>query len=122
MERRDRRGEDPDKIIRRAYQDVLGRDPDAGGLRQYRSRIMDDRWSEEQVRESLRSSPEFREKITMTQEKAEAIVRAAYQAVLKREPDAAGSRGYINSVLRDKWSQQDVERELRKSDEFRNRR
>ena len=119
---RDRRGEDPDKIIRRAYQDVLGRDPDQGGFRQYRSRIIEDHWTEEQVRESLRSSPEFREKVTMTREKAEAIVRAAYQAVLKREPDPGGSQGYVNSVLRDKWSQQDVERELRKSPEARERR
>ena len=84
--------------------------------------ILDDRWTEEQVRESLRSSPEFREKVTMTREKAEAIVRNAYLAVLKREPDAAGSQGYINSVLRDKWSQEDVERELRKSPEARERR
>lgn len=118
---RDRRGEDPDRIIRRAYQDVLGREPDAGGLRQYRSRIIDDDWSEEQIRESLRNSPEYREKTTMTRAKAEQIVRNAYLAVLKREPDAAGSQGYINSVLRDNWSQQDVERELRKSPEFRER-
>jgi len=115
------RGEDPDKIIRRAYQDVLGRDPDAGGLRQYRSRIIDDDWTEAQVRESLRSSPEYREKITMTRAKAAEIVRRAYQAVLKRDPDAA-AEGYINRVFRDRWSQEDVERELRKSPEFRDRR
>jgi hypothetical protein len=42
--------------------------------------------------------------------------------VLKREPDAAGSQGFINSVLRDNWSQEDVERALRNSEEFRNRR
>ena len=118
---RDRKGEDPDRIIRRAYQDVLGRDADAGGLRQYRSRIIDDGWSEEQVRESLRNSPEYREKTTMTRAKAEAIVRSAYLAILKREPDAAGSQGFINSVMRDNWSQQDVERELRKSPEARGR-
>ena len=118
---RDRRAEDPDRIIRRAYQDVLGRDPDEGGLRQYRSRIIDDGWTEGQVRESLRNSPEYRDKITMTRAKAEDIVRRAYLAVLKREPDAAGSEGYIVSVMRDNWSQQDVERELRKSSEFRDR-
>jgi hypothetical protein len=122
--RDDRRpqGQDVDRIITRAYQDVLGRDPDQGGFRQYRSRIIDDGWTEEQVRNSLRTSPEYREKTTMTRAKAEAIVRSAYLAVLKREPDAAGSQGYVTSVLRDNWSQQDVERELRKSDEFRNRR
>jgi Peptidase inhibitor family I36 len=117
-DQRDRRSDDADRIVRRAYQDVLGRDPDAAGLRQYRSRIIDDGWTEEQVRESLRSSPEYREKTTMTRAKAEDVVRRAYLAVLKREPDA-GSAGYVNRVLRDKWSQEDVERELRKSSEFR---
>ena len=47
-------------------------------------------------------------------------MRRAYLSVLKREPDA-GSQGYVDRVLRDQWSQADVERELRKSDEYRNR-
>jgi uncharacterized protein HemY len=89
-------------------------------MRLYRSRIIDDEWTEQDVREALRKSPEFREKNTMTRAKAEDIVRRAYLAVLRREPDAAGSAGYVNSVLRDKWTQQDVERELRRSPEFRN--
>ena len=84
--------------------------------------MIDDGWSETQIRESLRSSPEYRERTTMTREKAEEIVRRAYLNVLKREPDAAGSQGFIVRVMRDNWSQQDVERELQKSDEFRNRR
>jgi peptidase inhibitor family I36 len=113
-------GEDPDRIIRRAYEDVLDREPDPAGLRLYRSRIIDDGWSERQVRDALRSSPEYREKNTMTRQKAEEIVRQAYLSVLNREPDA-GSRSYVDKVLHDKWTQQDVERELRKSPEYRNR-
>ena len=54
-------------------------------------------------------------------ELAQEIVRRAYLSVLRREPDAA-AEGYVNGVWRDNWSQQDVERELRRSDEFRNRR
>jgi hypothetical protein len=119
---RDRRGPSPadvDRIVRRAYQDVLGRDPDEGGLRQYRSRIIDDRWTEEQVRESLRNSPEYREKTTMTRPKAQDIVRKAYLSTLKREPDPGGAEAYIQHVLRDNWSQDDVERDLRRSPEYR---
>jgi hypothetical protein len=58
--------------------------------------------------------------MTMTPAKAEEIVRRAYQNVLKRDPDA-GARSYVNKVLRDKWTQGDVERELRKSPEYRKR-
>jgi hypothetical protein len=109
----------PELIVRRAYQDILERDPDPAGMRLYRSRIIDDEWTEQDVREALRKSPEFREKNTMTRAKAEDVVRRAYLAVLRREPDTTGSAGYVNSVLRDKWTQQDVERELRRSPEFR---
>ncbi|HET9317493.1 MAG TPA: peptidase inhibitor family I36 protein [Vicinamibacteria bacterium] len=112
---------DPDQIIRRAYRDLLDRDPDSAGLRLYRSRILDDDWSEAQVREAIRSSPEYRQKSTMTRPKAEEIVRSAYLSVLGREPDS-GSRSYVDKVMRDNWTRQDVERELRKSPEYRNKR
>jgi hypothetical protein len=112
---------DADRAIRRAYEDILNRQPDAEGLRLYRSRMLDDGWSESQVREALRSSPEYREKSVMTYAKAQDIVRRAYLAVLRREPDA-GSQGYVERVMRERWTQQDVERELRKSSEYRERR
>ena len=111
---------DADRIVRRAYEDILERQPDTDGLRLYRSRIIDDGWSEEDVREALRKSPEYREKNTMTRPKAEEIVRRAYLSVLNREPDA-GSRTYVDKVLRDKWTEQDVARELRKSPEYRDK-
>lgn len=57
----------------------------------------------------------------VTRAEAEEIVRRAYQNVLGRDPDA-GARGYVDRVLRDRWSQSDVERELRRSPEYRNRR
>lgn len=111
--------QNPDAIVRRAYQDILERDPDPVGMRTYRIHIIDDGWTEQEVRDALRRSPEYREKNTMTRAKAEEIVRQAYLAVFKREPDQ-GSQGYVNRVLRDKWTQQDVERELRRSPEYRN--
>jgi hypothetical protein len=113
-----RPGEDADRIIQRAYKDVLDREPDQSGMRLYRQRIIDDGWTEQQVRESLRNSPEYRERTTMTPAKAQEIVRRAYQSVLRREPDP-GSRGYVDKVLRDHWTQADVERELRNSPEYR---
>ena len=112
--------DNPDRIVRRAYQDILDREPDTAGLRLYRSRIIDDNWSEEQVRDALRRSPEYRDRTTMTRARAEEIVRRAYLSVLNREPDPAG-RGYVDRVLRDNWTEEDVARELRRSPEFRNR-
>jgi hypothetical protein len=114
------RAEDVDRIVRRAYQDLLEREPDPTGMRLYRSRMLDEGWTEAQVRESIRDSREYRERSTMTYARAQEIVRRAYLAILRREPDPA-SRGYVDRVMKDHWSQQDVERELRKSPEYRNK-
>lgn len=57
----------------------------------------------------------------VTREQAEEIVRRAYRSTLGRDPDS-GARGYVDRVMRDRWTQGDVERELRKSSEYRTRR
>jgi len=103
-------------IVRRAYQDVLNREPDPEGLRVYRSHVIDDRWNEDQVRNDLRRSAEYRNRANITRERAAEMTRE--RAVLNREPDA-GSQGYVDRVLRDKWTEQDVARELRNSAEYR---
>jgi hypothetical protein len=112
---------EPDAIVRRAYQDILGREPDSEGLRTYRSYIIDNGWTEQQVRDALRKSAEYAQRGQMTPARAQDVVRRAYLAVFNREPDPA-SRAYVDHVLRDGWSQQDVERALRNSAEYRNRR
>jgi TorA maturation chaperone TorD len=120
-EHAERSAESADKIVRRAYQDVLGRDPDTNGLYASRNQILNQGWDEYDVREALRKSPEYRQKNAMTREQAEQVVRRAYLSVLGREPDPA-SRGYVDRVLRDHWGEGDVARELRNSDEYRNKR
>jgi hypothetical protein len=42
-------------------------------------------------------------------------------SVLGREPDAAGLRDYTRRVVRDGWTERDVVRSLRASDEYRYR-
>ena len=54
----------------------------------------------------------------MTRERATEVVRRAYISVLNREPDAA-AEGYIEQVMREGWTEEDVARELRRSPEFR---
>ena len=109
--------QDAETIVRRAYQDILERDPDPAGMRLYRSHLIDNGWTEQQLRIDLRLSPEYHERNTMTPMRAEEMVRRVYLAVLKREPDQ-GSRGYVISVLRDGWTQPDLEHELRQSPEY----
>jgi TorA maturation chaperone TorD len=107
-----------DRMIRRAYQDILGRDPDAAGLRTYRSNVIDRNWSEKQVRDALRNSPEAK---ANSSEAADRIVKRAYNAVLGRDPDTSGLYSYRNQVERHGWDQHDVEDALRNSPEYRSK-
>ena len=110
-----------DQMITRAYQDVLGRDPDTRGMADFRREVRSKRMNEADVRTALRNSPEYRERNTMTEAKAREVVARAYRSVLGREPDP-GADVYVRKVWREKWTERDVANELRKSDEYRNRR
>ena len=50
-----------DRLIKRAYLDVLGREPDPSGLRTYRKNLLKRQWTEGDVRDSLRKSAEYRD-------------------------------------------------------------
>ena len=110
-------------MVRRAYQSVLKREPDASGMREYKARILNDRWTEQQVVSALRSSPERHEVVrgqrAISDAEATEMVRRAYQSVLNREPDAGGLRDYKARVMNDHWSEQQLVNALRNSDEYR---
>jgi hypothetical protein len=57
----------------------------------------------------------------MSTQQAQAIVRQAYLTVLGREPDS-GSRVYVDRLMNDGWSREQVEEQLRNSSEYRRRR
>jgi hypothetical protein len=132
---------DAERVVRRAYRDVLRREPDASGLRQYTRAMLYDNWTEADVRRSLLNSDEYARRGLrgvahssyrnaygtypnryLSTGAAESVVRNAYRSVLGREPDAVGMRDYTNRILRNGWTERDVVRALRSSDEYRNRR
>jgi hypothetical protein len=95
------------------------------------NRQRDERWGDQERsprggtgaydRERQRGSGSYGSDRSMTRDQAQAVVRSAYQSVLGREPDPASS-GYIDRVVNDHWSQQQIENELRNSEEYRQKR
>jgi hypothetical protein len=120
-DRRDGRGEGETararEIVRRAYLSVLRREPDAGA-ESWVETVIRNHWAQDDVERELRKSPEYRDKFELTRPKAQEIVRRAYLNVLKREPDP-GAGNWVDTVLRNHWTQDDLERELKKSAEYR---
>jgi hypothetical protein len=119
------RNSSADRIVRRAYQDVLHRDPDPAGLEQYRRNIVERGWDEQDVRTALRRSPESRGqvgRVSLTGEaQAADMVRRAYRSVLNREPDDVGLRDYTAKVVQEHWTERQIMDELRRSDEYRSK-
>ncbi len=56
------RREGADRIIRRAYEDLLRREPDEKGLRDYRKSLIEQDWTEVDVRDSIKRGDEYRRK------------------------------------------------------------
>jgi hypothetical protein len=109
--------QEAERIVHNAYRQVLGREPDPGS-RPWVDKVLNDHWTEQDVVRALRDSDEYKRRGSMTREEAERIVRRAYLAVLEREPDP-GSRPWVDKVLNEHWTVEDVARALRDSDEYR---
>lgn len=103
---------DYDLVIRRAYQDILERDPDERGLRHFRSMMIDRHWSEAQVRDNLRRSDEYRAVVERT-------VARAYRELLRREPDPTGLAGYRRAIIERRWTENQVRADIMRSAEYR---
>jgi|RhiMethySRZTD1v2_1073278.scaffolds.fasta_scaffold100287_2 hypothetical protein len=50
------------QVVAQAYRDILRREPDASGLRQYTNAMLNEGWSERDVRRSLANSREYQER------------------------------------------------------------
>lgn len=55
----------------------------------------------------------------MSAREAETMVQRTYRSVLRRDPDAEGLRSWTQQVMRNNWTQSELERAFRQSDEFR---
>lgn len=106
---------DCDRVIGRAYKDLLGRAPDESGLRNYRGLMIDQGWTEKMVRQHIQHGEEFRI------EGADRIIRRAYLDVLGREADPSGLKHFRRAILDKEWTEGDVRDDLRRSEEYRNK-
>lgn len=101
---------DAERAVRAAYRDFLGREADPEGLRFYSGRLLDAGWSDEQLKDVFRRSPEFKERDLA------AIIRRVYHDELGREPDPSGIAAYTRGLGRG-MTESEFRAELRRSRE-----
>jgi hypothetical protein len=114
-------GFDTDAVITRAYEDILAREPDQASRQSHRRHIMQEGWSEQDVRQALRQSPEYGSRANRTAS-ADRIIGRAYQDVLNRQPDPGGLNTYRRFIIEEGWDEQDLRQVLLRSDEYRGQR
>jgi len=101
-----------DEAIGQAYQEVLGREPDAKGLAHYRAKWRDG-WTQGQIRDDLRRSAEGRENYIRN------TITRAYREVLGREPDPSGYAIYAKAMRERGYTDREVRAALKSGDEYR---
>lgn len=106
---------DYDRVIRHAYLDILEREPDPAGLRNYRDRMRKEGWTEDRLRAALRDSTEFRSTVVNN------IITRSYRDILGRAPDANGLENYRYKIIVRGWSEEGLRNTLLKSAEYRDR-
>jgi hypothetical protein len=101
----------PEKIITQAYRDLLERDPDPDGMRNYRRRMIERGWTAGDVRDAIRASDEYRIK------EADVIIDRAFDDLLERPPTAAERDEYRRRLLKD-GTEDGIRRNIKKTDEY----
>jgi hypothetical protein len=105
-------GKEAEIIVREAYRDILHREPDEEGMRNYRSLLIDKGWSERQLRHHLANSPE------VLYEQFSVMIIRAYEDLLDREPSKREIDGYVDDMTRHHWDEKKLRDMIRKSDEY----
>lgn len=95
------------QIVTEAYEDILERKPDSTGLRDFRSKVIENGWSAQDVRKALKQSDEY----------ADLIITRSFEDVLGRKPDPGALKTY-RPKIKSGWSEKDLRSVLRKSDEY----
>lgn len=107
-----------DAAIERSFRSVLGREPSRLELMRYRTLMIRNGWSEQDVRQDLGARNDYRKYRNDTSERPAAAIRSAYRDILGRDPDREGLRAYRQKMVREGWTEQDVRNELRQSPEY----
>ena len=100
------------QVVTAAYQDLLGREPDAAGMRTWRTKLVDEGWTEERLRKELKKSAEYKN------HHADKIITAAYEDLLGREPDETGKKFLREKIVEKNWGDKAVRNWIKKSDEY----
>ncbi len=96
------------------YRSVLGREPDAEGLRSFTEALASGRMSPNEIIRQFFNSPEYLQR----GHDEEAFLTTAYRAVLQRDPDPGGKSTFLARLKSGEMSREEVLAALLNSQEY----
>ncbi len=106
-------GADVERLISRAYRELLDREPTGAEIRRQREAVFSQGWGRDEIYDEIRASREFRAK------EADRIIDRVYREMLGREPDTVGRAGWIRRLVDKGWSERRFIEEIRNCEEYR---
>ena len=106
-------GADIERMVSRAFRELLAREPNGAELRRYREAVFTEGWGRDEIYDDIRASREYRSR------EADRIITRGYRDLLGREPDPSGHEHWRKKIVDHGWTEGRFRDELRKSDEFR---
>ena len=114
------REEEIERFVDSLYISILGRPADEEGKRNYVERIKSGTLKKELLESILRTSEEYRERISIVQENREIanFVKAKYLDVLDRLVDSGGLVHYTKEIVEGRIKEEELETILMQSEEY----
>lgn len=106
-------GAEIERMVTRAYRELLSREPNGAELRRYREAVFTEGWGRDEIYDDIRGSREYRSL------EADRIVERVYRDLLGREPDPSGREFWRKAILKKGWTEGRFREEIRDSDEYR---
>ncbi len=106
-------GAEIERLVGRAFRELLAREPNGAEIRRYREAVYTEGWGRDEIYDDIRGSREYRSR------EADRIIERVYRELLGRAPDASGREHWRRKIIDRGWTEERFRNEIRKSDEGR---
>ena len=106
-------GAEIERLVTRAYRDLLAREPTDSELRKYREAVEEQGWGRDEICDDLRGGREYRTK------EANALIERVYREMFGREVDGPSRKVWLKRLVEKGWDERRFRAEMRKFDEYR---
>ncbi len=107
-------GAEIERIVGRAFRELLSREPNGAELRRYREAVYTEGWGRDEIYDDIRGTKEYLSRAT------DRLIERVYREMLDRAPTSGDLSYWRNKILNKGWSERRFRAGIRDSEEYRN--